>query len=99
MPTVSVRAEAMKKRSQAGSKQTVARSRRASKPKGRSAPKAVTLRGSSPAIQESEIARVIRERDEALEQQAATGKVLHVISSSPGKLDAAFESILANATR
>ena len=69
------------------------------KPKGRSAPKAMPRRGSAPAGQETEVARLTRERDEALAQQAATAGVLRIISSSPGNLDSVLETILANATR
>ena len=56
-------------------------------------------RGSAPAGQETEVARLTRERDEALGQQAATADVLRIISSSPGNLDTVLETILANATR
>jgi signal transduction histidine kinase len=40
-----------------------------------------------------------RERDEALEQQAATSEVLSVISGSRGELEPVFQAILANAMR
>ena len=92
--------EAMKKPSRAGGKPAKARRHnRGVKPKGRSPPKATPHRGSVPAGQETEVARLTRERDEALGQQAATADVLRIISSSPGNLDTVLETILANATR
>ena len=56
---------------------------------------------STPSIDEpqEQIDRLRRERDEALEQLAATSKVLEMISSSTEDLRAIFESILINATR
>ena len=65
----------MKRRSRAGSKPAKARPRKALEPKGRSAPKALSSHAAAPA-RETEVARAIRERDEALEQQAATSEVL-----------------------
>ena len=98
-PVLRARVAAMKRRSRAGSKPAKARRRRAVKPEGRSARKAMPRRGSVPAGQETEVARLTRERDEALGQQAATADVLRIISSSPGNLDSVLETILANATR
>ena len=71
------------------------RRNRAIRPKAR---KASTARHSNSNLQE-QLDQRIRERDEALEQLAATSEVLQVISSTPGDLELVFQSILANAVR
>ncbi|HEX3502531.1 MAG TPA: adenylate/guanylate cyclase domain-containing protein [Xanthobacteraceae bacterium] len=56
-------------------------------------------RSSVRASEETDGARHIRERDEALEQLSAASEVLRVISSSPSELEPVFKVVLANATR
>jgi hypothetical protein len=63
------------------------------------APKAATNRRLSASSKDREVARVVRERDDAVEQLSATSEVLKVISSSPGDLRSVFAAILANAVR
>ena len=56
-------------------------------------------RGASIAGQETVVARLTRERDEALEREKASAEVLRTISTSPGELKPIFQAMLENATR
>ena len=80
----------MKRRSSAGGKPRIPKG---STLKGGNAPKAERNRGSSIIGQETVVARLTRERDEALKQQTAASEVLRVISSSPSDLESVFRSI------
>src|SRR6516165_1666249 len=85
----------MRRRSRASSKK--AQSRKAEVSKRRVA---ADVRHHSPATaSELELARLTRERDEALERESATSEVLKVISASVGELGPVFGAMLENATR
>jgi hypothetical protein len=89
----------MKRRSRAGGKPVKALPSMALKLKGRKAPKPVSRPALSPSGQETEVVRLTRERDAALEQQTATSEVLHVISTSRGELEPVFHIMLERAVR
>jgi GAF domain-containing protein len=65
--------------------------------KRRTALKAV--RSSSDATHQTEMARVIRERDELLEQQTAISDILRAISKSPSDVQPVLDSVAGHAAR
>jgi adenylate cyclase len=88
----------MSRRSRAGGKPAKQRRKRIT-PKRRSAPKAMRNRGVSIAGQETVVARLTQERDEALLRETANAEILRLIAKSPGDLELLFRTILQNATR
>src|SRR5271169_3264952 len=88
----------MRRRSRAGGEPAKPRHRKTVTLKRRGAPE-VVLSHSPPAGQETEVARLTRERDEALEQRTATAEVLKIISTSPTEFQAVLEVVVRSAAR
>ena len=73
------------------------RSRKMAAPKRRKAPK--VARTQLPRCPNKKIAQLTRERDELLEQQAATSEVLKIVGRSAGDLNVVFDAMLEKAVR
>jgi hypothetical protein len=88
----------MRRDSKEGRVPVKARRRKLATRKRSNAPKAGRRR-SLASTHETELARVIHERDEALEQQAATTDILRVICNSPGDVQPVLDSVAQHAAR
>ena len=88
----------MKRRSRAGGEPIKGRRRKTPEPKRRDAPKGQARSKLSPAIEETEVARLTRQLTDERRQRVATSEVLRLLSGSHGDLNHLFDTILANAT-
>jgi two-component system, NtrC family, sensor kinase len=88
----------MRRHSKEGREPIKPRRRKTVTRKRSNAPKPASRR-SIAGTHKAELAQVIRERDEALEQQAAISDILRVISDSPGDVQPVLDSVAQHAAR
>jgi hypothetical protein len=88
----------MTRHSKEGRDPVRAQRRKTATRKPSNAPKAGRRR-SLVSTHKTELARVVRERDEALEQQAAIRDILRVVSNSPSDVQPVLDSVAQHAAR
>jgi class 3 adenylate cyclase len=88
----------MKRRSIAGGERIKGRRPKTPEPVRGNAPKGQARSKLSPAIEETEVARLTRELTDERRQRRATSEVLRLLSGSHGDLNHLFDTILVNAT-
>src|SRR6516162_7797854 len=87
----------MRRRSRAGGKPAKSQRRKTTMLKHRNAPKTMRNRGASIAGQETVVARLNRELDEALEEKTAISEVLRLVSTSSSNLETVLQSVAERA--